>query len=254
MFDTNRQKRILVVDDDTQVLRVLRTCLKSQSYDVRIAENGASALDTLGGWPADLIITDLAMPGMDGLELCKRLRATLHTPIIVLSANGAEQIKVESLDSGADNYLTKPFGIDELLARVRAALRRAGTSKDSGAAPTTLEAGDFSFELKSRTVSVRHREVYLTPKQYDLLVYFMRHAGKLLTHRALLAAIWGDNFVEQVEYLRVFVRQLRGKIERNPLSPRYILTQPWRGYRFDPAGLNSYANSQSLNEPALSAN
>jgi two-component system KDP operon response regulator KdpE len=230
----NRQPRILIVDDEPQLARVLRTGLKTHGYDVRVAADGVSALETFGDWPPDLVVTDLAMPNMDGLALCRRLRELSPLPIIVLSVRGEEKTKVEALDAGADDYVTKPFGMDELLARVRAQLRRAQTSAASEAPSAVLEDGDFRVNLEARAVSVRGGEVHLTPKEYDLLVYFVRHAGKVLTHRTLLGAVWGGNYTEQGEYLRVFVGQLRKKIELDPSSPRYILTEPWVGYRFNP--------------------
>lgn len=236
-MDANENKpRILVVDDESQITRVLRTGLKARGYDVRVAADGAAALDILGDWQPDLVVTDLSMPNMDGLELCRRLRAISQLPIIVLSAKGEEQTKVEALDIGADDYVTKPFGMDELLARVRSALRRATTPIATEMAATVLEAGDFRIDLEMRKVIVRDNEVHLTPKEFDLLTYFMRHAGKVLTHRTLLAALWGGNYVEQNEYLRVFVGNLRKKLEKDPSGPRYILTEPWVGYRFDPHG------------------
>jgi two-component system KDP operon response regulator KdpE len=228
------KQRILIVDDEPQITRVLRRSLTTHGYDVRSAADGESALETLGDWPPDLVVTDLSMPNMNGLELCKRLRSVSQIPIIVLSVRGEEQIKVEALDAGADDYVTKPFGMDELLARIRAALRRAPEQHTDDPASTVLEAGDFRVDLETRGVTVQTREVHLTPKEYDLLVYLIRHPGKVLTHRTLLAAIWGGNYVEQTEYLRVFVGQLRKKIEPDPSSPRYVLTDPWIGYRFDP--------------------
>jgi two-component system KDP operon response regulator KdpE len=228
------QPRILVVDDEPQIARVLRTGLKTHGYDVRVAADGVSALETFGDWHPDLVITDLAMPNMDGLKLCRRLRETSQLPIIVLSVRGEEKTKVEALDAGADDYVTKPFGMDELLARVRAQLRRARTPSVSQDSPALLEEGDFRLDLESRRVFVCGAEVHLTPKEYDLLVHFVRHAGKVLTHRNLLGAVWGGNYTEQGEYLRVFVGQLRKKIETHPSTPRYILTEPWVGYRFDP--------------------
>ncbi|HKR01563.1 MAG TPA: response regulator transcription factor [Pyrinomonadaceae bacterium] len=230
----NQQPRILVVDDEPQIARVLRTGLKTHGYDVRVASDGVSALETFQDWRPDLVVTDLAMPNLDGLDLCRRLRAISQLPIIVLSVRGEEKTKVEALDAGADDYVTKPFGMDELLARVRAQLRRAAMPPLSEVSSTVLEVGDFRIELESRSVFVGEREVHLTPKEYDLLVHFVRHAGKVLTHHTLLAAVWGGNYTEQGEYLRVFVGQLRKKIEPNPSSPRYILTEPWVGYRFDP--------------------
>jgi two-component system KDP operon response regulator KdpE len=162
------------------------------------------------------------------------LRAVSQVPIIVLSAKGDERAKVGALDLGADDYVTKPFGIDELLARMRAALRRAAMAPAGEGAQSVLEAGDFRVDLEARSVGVRGADVHLTPKEFDLLVYFLRHAGKVLTHRTLLAAVWGGDYTEQSEYLRVFVGQLRKKIEPEPASPQYILTEPWIGYRFDP--------------------
>lgn len=224
--------RILVVDDEPQLTRVLRTGLTSRGYDVRAAADGLAGFETFNDWHPDLVITDLAMPAMDGLELCRRLRAISQVPIIVLSAKGEEKTKVEALDLGADDYVTKPFGIDELLARVRASLRRAVTPEPEPES-TELTAGDFHIDVETRKVLVVDREVHLTPKEFDLLVYFVKHSGKVLTHRTLLAAIWGGNYVEQNEYLRVFVGNLRKKLEPDPTHPRYILTEPWIGYRFN---------------------
>lgn len=230
----NEKQRILIVDDEPQITRVLRRSLAGLGYDVRSAADGESALETFGDWRPDLVITDLSMPNLDGLELCKRLRQLSSVPVIVLSVKGEEQTKVEALDAGADDYITKPFGMDELLARIRSTLRRARDPQVEDAASTTLEAGDFRVDIESREVTVGGRQVHLTPKEYDLLVYFIRHPGKVLTHRTLLAAVWGGNYVEQTEYLRVFVGQLRKKVESDSASPRYILTEPWIGYRFNP--------------------
>ncbi|MDQ3804134.1 MAG: response regulator transcription factor [Acidobacteriota bacterium] len=226
--------RILVVDDEPQIARVLRTGLKTHGYDVRVAADGLSALETFHDWQPDLVVTDLSMPNLDGLELCRRLRALSQLPIIVLSVRGEEKMKVEALDAGADDYVTKPFGMEELLARVRAQLRRATTRSKTEASAALLEVGDFRIDLEARSVFVREAEVHLTPKEYDLLVHFVRHAGKVLTHHNLLGAVWGGNYTEQGEYLRVFVGQLRKKVEPNPSTPRYILTEPWVGYRFNP--------------------
>ena len=230
----SERPRILVVDDEPQLTRVLRTGLTSRGYDVRAAADGQAGFETFTDWRPDLVITDLAMPVMDGLELCRRVRAISAVPIIVLSAKGEEKTKVEALDLGADDYITKPFGIDELLARVRASLRRAATALTPEPESTVFTAGDFNIDLKTRKVLVAGREIHLTPKEFDLLVYFVKHSGKVLTHRTLLAAIWGGNYVEQNEYLRVFVGNLRKKLEPDPSNPRYILTEPWIGYRFDP--------------------
>jgi two-component system KDP operon response regulator KdpE len=228
------KQRILVVDDEPQITRVLRRGLTTHGYDVHVAADGEAALQTFGDWTPDLVVTDLTMPNMDGLELCRNLRAISQLPIIVLSVRGEESLKVQALDAGADDYVTKPFGIDELLARIRAALRRAPTYKSDDAVSTVLELGDFRIDLENRSVAVSGREVHLTPKEYDLMVYLVSHPGKVLTHRTLLTAIWGGESVEQTEYLRVFVGQLRKKVEPEPATPRYILTEPWIGYRFDP--------------------
>ncbi len=222
--------RILVVDDEPQLTRVLRRSLTTKGYDVRVAGDGDFALQTFRDWPPALVITDLAMPNLGGLELCRRLRAISEVPIIVLSVRGEEKTKVEALDAGADDYMTKPFGMDELLARIRAALRRKPAT-DSNA--LILDAGDFRIDLDAHTATQAGKELRLTPKEFDLLVHLMRNAGKVLTHRALLGAVWGGDYTEQNEYLRVFIGQLRKKIEPNPSEPRYILTEPWIGYRFN---------------------
>ncbi len=224
-------KHILVVDDESQITRVLRTSLSSHGYDIRVANDGETALEIMKDWTPDLVITDLAMPNMDGLELCRRLRVTSQVPIIILSVRGEERTKVKALDAGADDYVTKPFGMEELLARVRANLRRRSTDKSESAA---IELGDFRIDPGARSVLVKERPVHLTPKEFDLLVYMARHSGKVVTHRALLGAVWGGESTEQVEYLRVFVAQLRKKLESTPESPRYIVTDPWVGYRFEP--------------------
>ena len=224
-------KRVLVVDDESQITRVLRQSLSAHRYDVRTASDGVSALDTFHDWHPDLVITDLQMPEMDGIEFCRAIRKESELPIIVLSVRGEERTKVEALDAGADDYVTKPFGIEELLARVRAALRRSPSEDEL----STLEDGDFSIDLAKRVVTVRGDEVHLTPKEFDLLVFLFRNRDKVVTHRAILAAIWGGNFTEQTEYLRVFVGQLRKKIETDPSKPRHILTEPWVGYRFHAA-------------------
>lgn len=229
-----QNQRILIVDDEPQITRVLRTGLNTRGYDVRVAADGESALDTFNDWPPDLVVTDLAMPNLDGLELCRRLRLVSQVPIIVLSVKGEEKTKVEALDAGADDFVTKPFSMEELLARVRATLRRAPSTTRDGAASTVLEAGDFRLDVETRKVTVREKDIHLTPKEFELLAHLMRHSGKVLTHRKLLSAIWGASYAEQTEYLRVFIGQLRKKIEADPSAPRYILTEPWIGYRFDP--------------------
>jgi two-component system KDP operon response regulator KdpE len=228
---TEEKQRILVVDDEPQLTRVLRRSLMNQGYDVRIAGDGEFALQTFHDWPPSLVITDLAMPNMGGLELCRRLRAISEVPIIVLSVRGEEETKVEALDSGADDYVTKPFGMDELLARIRATLRRKPAADSS---VRILEAGDFRIDLDAHTATHSGEELRLTPKEFDLMVHLLRNAGKVLTHRALLGAVWGGDYTGQTEYLRVFLGQLRKKIEPDPSKPRHILTEPWVGYRFNP--------------------
>ena len=213
--------RVLVVDDEPQITRVLRTVLTSQGYEVQTAGEGESALAIFTEWHPELVITDLFMPRMDGLELCKRIRAVSNVPIIVLSVKGEERTKVEAL------------GTDELLARVRAALRRAtGTAADV----PSFEVGDFRVDLEGRRVHARGAEVRLTPKEFDLFVYFARHPNKVITHRTLLQAVWGEASQEQPEYLRVFMGQLRKKLEPDPSNPKYLVTEPWVGYRLNPAG------------------
>ena len=229
---TTDTSRVLVVDDEPQITRVLRTVLTSQGYQVRTAGEGESALSSFNEWRPELVITDLYMPRMDGIELCRRIRAISNVPIIVLSVKGEERAKVEALDSGADDYVTKPFGTDELMARVRAALRRAGGEGDSG----SFDAGDFRVDLEGRRVHVRGNEIRLTPKEFDLFVYMARHPNRVLTHRTLLEAVWGEASQEQPEYLRVFMGQLRKKLEPDPSAPRYLVTEPWVGYRFNPNG------------------
>lgn len=227
------RSRILVVDDKTQITRVLKTTLQSQGYEVRTAAEGESALNLAVDWIPDLIVTDLSMPGMTGIELCRSLRERSQMPIIVLSVRGEEKIKVEALDAGADDYVTKPFSVNELLARVRANLRRVAATTQGP--DETVEAGDFYINPESRLVRVTGKEVHLTPKEFDLLMFMARHPNKVLTHRVLLNAVWGAESVQQPEYLRVFVNQLRKKIEASE-PPRYIVTDPWVGYRFQPTG------------------
>ncbi len=227
------KSRVLVVDDEPQITRVLRTVLTSQGYQVRTAGEGESALSSFMEWHPELVITDLFMPRMDGLELCRRIRAVSTVPIIVLSVKGEEGTKVEALDSGADDYVTKPFGMDELLARVRAALRRATSS--AGEKPS-FDVGEFRVDLEGRRVHVRGNEVRLTPKEFDLFLHFARHPNRVITHRTLLEAVWGEASQEQPEYLRVFMGQLRKKLELDPSNPRHLVTEPWVGYRFNPSG------------------
>lgn len=229
-------RRILIVDDEPQITRVLRTSLDAHGYDLRVANDGQTALQIAGDWPPDLMITDLSMPAMDGLELCRKFRAKSNAPIIVLSVKGEERTKVQALDAGADDYVTKPFGINELLARVRANLRRAPHEEGEGG---VIEEGDFRIDLGAHVVQVRNRKVKLTPKEFDLLVYLARQPHKVVTHRKLLSAVWGASSAEQPEYLRVFIGQLRKKLEADAESPSYLVTEPWVGYRFEPEGAAS---------------
>ena len=227
------RSRILVVDDETQITRVLKTTLNSQGYEVKTAADGESAFNAAMDWLPDLIITDLSMPGMTGVELTRAVRERSQVPIIVLSVRGEEKHKVEALDAGADDYVTKPFSVNELLARVRANLRRVAATAEEVSLP--VEEGDFYINPESRQVKVGGKEVHLTPKEFDLLIFMARHPNKVLTHRILLNAVWGGESVQQPEYLRVFINQLRKKIEPAE-APRYILTEPWVGYRFQPSG------------------
>lgn len=228
----NEKQRILVVDDEPQIGRVMRTSLSTHHYDVRVAADGEAAFELFNDWHPDLVITDLSMPNMGGLELCRRLRLITDVPIIVLSVKSEEKIKVEALDSGADDYVTKPFGMDELLARVRATLRRITTPPSKETA--VIQVGDFRVDVEAHQVVVKDCEIHLTPKEFELLVYLVRHPGTVLTHHRLLGAVWGGDYTEQTEYLRVFIGQLRKKIESDPSLPRYIITEPWIGYRFNP--------------------
>jgi two-component system KDP operon response regulator KdpE len=223
---------ILVVDDEPQITRVLRTSLTAQGYDIRVANDGETALEIAKDFAPDLVITDLAMPNMNGIELCRQLRKVSEVPILVLSVRGEDRSKIEALDSGADDYITKPFSTGELLARIRAALRRSPAG--SNPQQTKIDAGDFAIDLEAHSVTVRGRDIHLTPKEFDLLVYMAQRPRKVLTHRAILNAVWGSNSMEQNEYLRVFVGQLRKKLEPEASTPKYILTEPWVGYRFEP--------------------
>lgn len=226
--------RLLLVDDEPQITRVLRTALTIQGYDIQVAGDGAAALRIFEQWHPDMVITDLAMPAMDGVALCRELRMRSQVPVLVLSVRDQEHTKVEALDAGADDFVTKPFSTGELLARVRANLRRAGAVPEK--TPTTvLELGNFRIDPEAHQVLVSGEPIRLTPKEFDLLHYMAQHPGKVLTHRQLLVAVWGAYSSEQPEYLRVFVGQLRKKIEPEGKA-KFILTEPWVGYRFEPAG------------------
>jgi two-component system KDP operon response regulator KdpE len=224
-------KKILVVDDEGQITRVLRRGLESAGYQVRIANDGRSGLETFRAWAPDLLITDLSMPGFDGLELCSRIRQLSEVPILVLSVNEDEPTKVKALDFGADDFVTKPFGMAELNARVRALLRRTASPLEN---ETEIEVGDFKIDPQQRRVEVAGKLVHLTPKEFDLIQFFLANRGKVLTHRAILSAIWGSGSREQPEYLRVFIGNLRKKLEPDSRAPKYLKTEPWIGYRFDP--------------------
>lgn len=223
-------RQILVVDDDGQIRRFLNATLTAQGYTIRSASDGVQALEVMQEWQPDLVVTDLVMPQMSGAELCRRIRATSEIPIIVLSVREQEKDKIEALDAGADDYVTKPFHSNELLARVRAQLRRA--PKQSKPTDACIEIGDFRIDPESHSVQVQGEEVRLTPKEFDLLLYLACHPGKVITHRKLLAAVWGDTSMEQPQYLHVFVGHLRKKLER--VGSQYIVTEPWVGYRFNP--------------------
>ena len=223
-------RRILVVDDEPQITRVLRTTLSSHGYEIRVANDAEAALDVFSDWPPELVITDLSMPNMSGIDLTRKVRSRSPVPIIVLSVRGEERTKIEALDAGADDYVTKPFNMNELLARVRANLRRFTPPEPE---QEEIAVGDFKIDLPGHKVFVRGEEVRLTPKEFDLLVYFARHPDKVITHAVLLRSIWGPQSVHQNEYLRVFIGQLRKKLEAGT-EKHYILTEPWVGYRFTP--------------------
>ena len=235
-------KKILLVDDEPQIARVLRTTLESNGYHVTLARNGAEAFELFLATPYDLVLTDLAMPEMNGIELTRAIRQRAQTPIIVLSVRNAEAMKVSALDEGADDYITKPFSIQELLARVRSRLRRA---QPEDALTTHIAAGDFSIDLDRHQAIVAGHEIHLTPKEFDLLVFFARHPGRVLTHKVLLRTIWGAAGEDQPEYLRVLIAQLRKKIEPATEAPRqeprYVRSEPWVGYRFTPDGRLDFA-------------
>jgi len=220
--------KILVVDDDPQIRRVMKATLVGHNYEVIEARTGEEALEIAPQEMPNLVLLDLNMPGMGGLETCRALRSTSEIPVIILSVRNSEKDKVAALDAGADDYVTKPFGIEELLARIRAALRR--TPSEGG--PHTFTAPDIEIDFDSRRVTVRGKAVRLTPKEFELLRYLVAHTGKPVTHRELLQAVWGPDYGDEPEYLRVFINQLRKKIEANPAKPKYILTEPWLGYRF----------------------
>ena len=227
---TRDQQRILLVDDERQITRVLRSSLESQGYEVAIAHDGEEALRAYQQFAPDLVITDLAMPNMDGVELTRAIRKFGATPIIVLSVREQDASKVQALDFGADDYMTKPFSTPELLARVRVQLRRRRDPQELPL-PSRVVEGDFSIDSEAHRVLIRGTEIHLTPKEFDLLLLLARNAGRVLTHRTLLTSIWGPTGSNQPEYLRVLIAQLRKKIDRTD-GGSYIESEPWIGYRF----------------------
>lgn len=225
-----RPAQILLVDDELSIQRAMAPLLRSRGYGVMLAANGRDALESFERERPDLVILDLGLPDIDGIEVCRRVRERADTPILILSARGSEAEKVAALDQGADDYVTKPFGPEELMARVRVALRRS-----IGTAPALhgqLTRGDLTIDFDRRRVHRDEVEIRLTPKEFDLLTLMVTHAGRVLTHRTILKEIWGAQGTGQPEHLRVLMGQLRKKIERDPSAPRYLLTEPWVGYRF----------------------
>jgi two-component system, OmpR family, KDP operon response regulator KdpE len=221
---------ILIVDDEPQIRRVMRTALSSQGYTVIEAKSGEEALEKLRSERADLILLDVNMPRISGLETCREIRRTSDVPIIMLTVRNTEQDKVQALDAGADDYVVKPFGAQELLARIRAALRRIAPGEPAPA----FVSDDLKIDFTKRVVTVKGHPVRLTPKEFELLRHLVANQGVGLSHRRLLQAVWGPDYGEETEYLRVFINQLRKKIEPDPRHPRYIHTDPWVGYRFEP--------------------
>jgi len=221
--------RILVVEDDPGILRALKTNLTRHGFEVETAETGGQALDSFSCRPPDLILLDLGLPDIDGTVIIQEVRARARTPIVVLSVRGAEHDKVAALDLGADDYLTKPFGVGELLARVRVALRHAAGVASGTAA--VFKTGDLEVDIEHRRVRVGAEEVHLTPTEYDLLKTFVSQPDKVLTDRMLLRAVWGPEYGSEAHYLHVYVARLRRKIEKDPQRPRYLLTEPGVGYR-----------------------
>jgi two-component system KDP operon response regulator KdpE len=224
--------RVLVVDDERQILRALNAGLRANGYDVETATDGESALAAAAIHPPNVLVLDLEMPGMDGIDVIRQLREWSSIPIIVLSAHAEERDKVQALDAGADDYLTKPFGMEELLARIRAALRRSASGDQ---AVPMLDFGRLKLDLTARVVTVDGAEVHLTPTEYDLLRVLATNAGKIMTHQMLLTRVWGPASEDSTNYLRVYINQLRRKIESEPSRPRYIVTDPGVGYRFRPS-------------------
>jgi two-component system, OmpR family, KDP operon response regulator KdpE len=226
---SENRKKILVVDDEAQIIRVMRHILSAHQYEIRTAGDGESALELFELWQPDLVITDLQMPNVGGLEFCRNLRKISAVPVIVLSVRDEEETIVEALDAGADDYVTKPFGTNELLARVRSGLRRTPEKTEN-----VTEVGDFVVDTSAHKVLVRGNEIHLTPKEFDLLSFLIKNPDKVLTHTLLLQKVWGSYYTESPEALRVLVGSLRKKIEEDSAHPKYLLTEPWIGYRFIP--------------------
>lgn len=222
--------RILIIDDEPQITRVLRAAFAAQSFDVRTANDPEEGLLLFRDWQPDLVITDLMMPGLSGVEVCRAIRAGSSTPVIVLSVREHERSKVEALDAGADDYVVKPFGSEELMARIRAGLRRAAPAESL----PPFVSNDLTIDFERRSVLLKGEAVRLTPKEFELLRHLVANQGKAQGHRRLLQAVWGPDYGEETEYLRVFINQLRKKIEPDPKNPRFIHTDPWVGYRFEP--------------------
>jgi two-component system KDP operon response regulator KdpE len=221
---------ILVIDDEAQIRRTLRTTLAGAGYRVLDARNGEEALLKIREETPDLLIIDINMPGMSGFEVCREIREASDAPIIMLSVRSGERDKVRALDAGADDYVVKPFSTQELLARIRANLRRQLQTADE--ALISFDLNELTIDFARRTVTLRGKDVRLTPKEFDLLHYLVTHPNKVLPHRELLQAVWGPDYGDQVEYLRVFINQLRKKIESDPAKPSLLVTEPWVGYRF----------------------
>jgi len=228
-LDVIMSMRVLIVDDEPSILAAMAPLLRSRGYEVSTARSGQGALDALERDHPDLVVLDLGLADADGIEICRLIRDGSSTPIIVLSARGKESDKVAALDAGADDYVTKPFGTEELMARIRVALRRL---EPPGAPEGQITAGDLVIDRDRRRVLRDDEEIRLTPKEFELLLFFAQHPGRVLTHRAILKAIWGPHAVDQPEHLRVLVGSLRRKIERDATRPKYVLTEPWVGYRF----------------------
>ena len=225
------QGRILVVDDDPQIRRVMRTTLVVQGYEVADARSGEEAIERFRDDKYDLILLDMNMPGMDGIATCHEIRSSSDVAIVMLTVRDTEKDKVTALDAGADDYVTKPFSTPELLARVRAALRRVPNNPETG--PQFIKAGELEIDLQARRVKLGGNVVRLTPKEFELLRHLALHPNVPVPHMKLLQAVWGPDYGEEVEYLRVFINQLRKKIEKDPSNPQLILTEPWIGYRFN---------------------